>query len=105
MESEKINEQLPQQASVDQLKNVKKIIDKEIGGDIGDKVSDLNKQGANIQYYRNPIETGIESFQDYEKDNKNFDPKHIFKRIKPFRNFINAPHRSETRKTKKEKKK
>lgn len=102
---EKLNEQLPQQASVDQFKKVKKVIDKEIGGDIGDKVSDMNKQGANIQYIQNPIETGIESFQDFEKSNKNFDKKHIFKRLKPFRSYINEPHRGNKPTTKKKNKK
>jgi len=102
---EKLNEQLPQQSSVDQFKKVKKVIDKEIGGDIGDKVSDMNKQGANIQYIQNPIESGIESFQDFERNNKNFDQKHIFKRLKPFRIFLNDPHRGNKPINKKKKKK
>ena len=101
----KLNEEsLPQQQSVDQLKRVKKIMDKEIGGDIGDKISDMNKQGANIQYIRDPIETGIESFQDYNKNNKNFDSKHIFKRLKPFRNYIGGPQSTSHLKRKKKKK-
>jgi hypothetical protein len=68
---EETNEEaLPQQSTVDQLKRIKKTIDKEIGGDIGDKISDMNKEGANIQYIRNPIKTGIESYQDFERKNR-----------------------------------
>lgn len=40
-------------------------MDKEIGGGIGNKITDMGKEGANIQYIRNPIKTGIESIQDY----------------------------------------
>lgn len=68
-EFEKTNEALPRQQSVDQLKRVMKISAKT---DIGNKISDMNKQGANIQYIQNPIETGIESYEDFEKKNKEF---------------------------------
>ena len=37
---------------------------------MGDKISDMNKEGANIQYIRNPIKTGIESYQDFERKNR-----------------------------------
>lgn len=68
-----VQESLPQQKTVDQLKKLKKTMDKEIGGDIGDKISDSEKKSANVYFFRNPIETGIESYQDYEKENrKNF---------------------------------
>ena len=95
-----IKESLPQESTVKQLQGIKKIIDKEIGGDIGDKVSDMNKQGANIQYIQNPIETGIISVQDYERDNKNFDIKHQLGRIKPFKNYQLPQHTSHKKKTK-----
>lgn len=79
----KLNEGLPQQQTVDQLKKLRKMTK---GTDIGDRISDLTKQGANIQYAQNPIDTGIESYQDYEKHNKKFVPswnlKHL---ISPFR--------------------
>ena len=68
-EFEKTNEALPRQQSVDQLKRVMKISAKT---DIGNRISDMNKQGANIQYIQNPIETGIESYEDFEKKNKKF---------------------------------
>ena len=102
---EEINEEesLPQKSTVDQLKKIKKTIDKEIGGDIGDKIPDMNKQGANIQYIQNPIETGIETMQDYEASNKNFDGKHILKRLRTFKDFMNSPHRG-NKPTKKKKK-
>lgn len=68
-EFEVTNEALPRQQSVNQLKRVMKVSSKT---DIGNRVSDMNKQGANIQYIQNPIDTGIESFEDYEKHNKKF---------------------------------
>ena len=64
-----INESLPNQKTVDQLKKVMKISAKT---DIGNRISDMNKQGANIQYIQNPIDTGIESYEDYENHNKKF---------------------------------
>lgn len=67
--TEQVNESLPRQRSVDQLKRVMKLSDKT---DIGNRISDMNKQGANIQYIRNPIKTGIESFEDFESKNKKF---------------------------------
>jgi hypothetical protein len=68
---EKIWESLPQQKSVDQLKMVRKLSK---GIDIGDRIPDLMKQGANIHYNRNVVDSGIESFQDFEKSNKSFIP-------------------------------
>ena len=64
-----INESLPRKQSVEQLKKVMKISAKT---DIGNRISDMNKQGANIQYIQNPIDTGIESYEDYENHNKKF---------------------------------
>ena len=65
------------------LKKVRKLAK---GIDIGDRVPDLKKQGANIHYYQNPIDTGIESYEDFEKKNKKFIPswnlKHL---ISPFK--------------------
>ena len=68
-EFEVTNEALPNQHTVNQLKSVMK---KSAKTDIGNRISDMNKQGANIQYIQNPIETGIESIEDYEKHNKKF---------------------------------
>lgn len=76
------NEGLPRQHTVDQLKRVMKMSAKT---DIGNRISDMNKQGANLQYMRNPIDSGIESYEDFEKSNKKFVPswnlKHL---INPF---------------------
>ena len=66
-----INESLPRQQSVDQLKRVMKQSAKT---DIGNRISDMNKQGANIQYIKNPIDTGIESIEDYWKHNDPVQP-------------------------------
>lgn len=68
-EFEMTNEALPNQHTVDQLKKVMKVSAKT---DIGNRISDMNKQGANIQYIQNPIESGIESREDYDKHNKKF---------------------------------
>ena len=72
------NESLPRQQTVDQLKRVMKISAKT---DIGNRISDLNKQGANIQYMQNPIDTGIESYEDYQKHNKKFIPSWNLKHL------------------------
>lgn len=94
------NENLPQQSTVDQLKKLRKSTK---GVTIDDKISDMNKQGANIQYIRNPIDSGIESYQDYQSNNKNFDSKHVFKRIKPFKNYqLPQTTSHKVKKTKKE---
>ena len=68
-EFDRIDEALPRQQSVDQLKRVMKQSAKT---DIGNRISDMNKQGANIQYIQNPIDSGIESYEDFEKRNKKF---------------------------------
>jgi hypothetical protein len=72
------NESLPRQQTVDQLKRVMKISAKT---DIGNRISDLNKQGANIQYMQNPIDSGIESYEDFEKHNKKFVPSWNLKHL------------------------
>lgn len=64
-----INESLPNEKTVNQLKKVMKMSAKT---DIGNRISDMNKQGANIHYIQNPIETGIESREDYDNHNKKF---------------------------------
>lgn len=61
-----LNENLPRQSTVNQLKRLRKITK---GVDIGDRISDMNKQGANIQYIKNPIDTGIESIEHYWQHN------------------------------------
>ena len=73
-----VNESLPRQQTVDQLKRVMKISAKT---DIGNRISDMNKQGANIQYIKNPIDSGIESYEDYEKHNKKFIPSWNLKNL------------------------
>jgi len=60
---EHLNESLPQQHSIDQLKMVRKLSK---GIDIGDRITNLEDEGANIQFYRNAIDSGVESFQDYD---------------------------------------
>jgi uncharacterized membrane protein YheB (UPF0754 family) len=73
-----ITESLPRKSTVDQLKRVMK---QSARTDIGNRISDMNKQGANIQYMQNPIETGIESYEDYQKHNKKFIPSWNLKHL------------------------
>lgn len=68
---QQLNENLPRQSTVDQLKKLRKLTK---GIDIGDKISDMNKQGANIQYISNPIDTGIESIEHHWKHNDPIQP-------------------------------
>jgi len=76
--SVEVNESLPRQQSVNQLKRVMKQSAKT---DIGNRISDMNKQGANIDYIRNPIDSGIESYEDFEKHNKKFVPSWNLKHL------------------------
>lgn len=73
-----VYESLPHDKSIDQLKKVMKISKKT---DIGNRISDMNKQGANIDYIQNPIDSGIESYEDYEKHNKKFVPSWNLKHL------------------------
>jgi len=71
METNKINEgSLPRESTVKQLKKIKKKIRKEIGGDAGDRINKSKKGIANLVFMRDPIENGIESFEDFKKSNK-----------------------------------
>ena len=84
---EEINESLPRQKSVDQLKALRKLTK---GIDIADRIPDLMKQGANIHYSRNVIDSGIESYEDFEKKNKSFIPSWNLKHLmSPYKNKKN----------------
>lgn len=58
---------LPRKRTEEQLKELRR---KTKSVTIDDKISDMNKQGANIQYIHNPVDTGIESYEDYQKNAK-----------------------------------
>jgi hypothetical protein len=75
---ESINESLPRERTVQQWERLRKMTK---GIDIGDRISDMNKQGSNIQYIQNPVDTGIESYEDYEKHNKKFIPSWNLKHL------------------------
>lgn len=77
--AEFVKESLPQQQTVDQLKKLRKITK---GKDIGDRISDMNKQGANILYIHNPIDTGIESQEKYIASCDDHDTKSPIKNFK-----------------------
>ena len=78
-----VNESLPQESTVKQLKELRR---KSKGIDIGDRISNMGKQGANIQFIRNPIDTGIESIQDFDRGNKDFKPLNL-KHLKNFNEY------------------
>lgn len=75
---DEVNESLIRQHTLDQLKKLRKLTK---GTDIGDRISDMNKEGSNIQYIQNPIDTGIESYEDFEKKNKSFVPSWNLKHL------------------------
>jgi len=68
---EKVYESLPRQHTIDQLKKLRKLTK---GIDIGDRVPNMKQQGANIHFMHNPVDSGIESYEDFEKHNKGFIP-------------------------------
>lgn len=78
MNFEQLNESLPRNKSVEQMKMVRKLSK---GIDIGDRISDMNDEGANLHYMHNSIDKGIESFEDFEKSNKSFIPGWNFKNL------------------------
>jgi hypothetical protein len=80
-EFDAIDESLPNKNTIDQLKMVRKLSK---GTDIGDRISDMNKEGENLHYMHNAIDSGIESFQDFKKSNKDFVPSWNVKNVDPF---------------------
>jgi hypothetical protein len=62
---------LPRQQTVNQWKKLRKMTK---GTDIGDRISNMKNQGANINFINNPVDTGVESYEDFEKHNKKFKP-------------------------------
>jgi len=62
---------LPREETVKQLKKLRKMTK---GMDIGDRVPNMKKQGANIHFMHNPVDSGVESYEDFEKHNKKFQP-------------------------------
>ncbi len=62
-------ESLPRESTVRQLKKLRKLTKKT---DIGDRISDMNKEGSNIGWIKNPIDSGIESYEKFQKKNRKF---------------------------------
>jgi len=91
---------MPQEHSVEQWKRVRKASK---GTDIGDKIEDINNTTANIQYIRNPIDTGIETQQDVDRSNKKFEPNWNLKRMKLYKDFCLPIPTSHVKKSKKKK--
>ena len=73
-------ESLPQESTVNQLKKLRKLTK---GVDVGDKISNMEDEGANIMWIHNPVDTGIESYQDYIRSGRV--KKRKSKKIKRFR--------------------
>jgi hypothetical protein len=44
----------------------------------------MNREGENIMWIRNPVDSGIESYQDYQKKGKKFNTNWNLKHLKPF---------------------
>lgn len=78
MDFEILNESLPRDKSVEQMEMVRKLSK---GIDIGDRISDMNDEGANMHYMHNAIDKGIESYEDFEKSQKDFVPGWNFKNL------------------------
>ena len=72
---------LPQESTVKQLEKIRKKTKKVT---IDDKVASMSKKGANLQYYRNPIDSGIESYQDFERNNRKKFKIKDFKKYKTY---------------------
>lgn len=86
---EKVEESVPQQKTVDQMEMVRKMTK---GIDIGDRITDLEKEGANIVHSRNAIDNGVESFQDYEEEKwKTLSDQNAF--IQKFHAITNASNK------------
>ena len=64
-------ESLVSDKTIEQLKKVRKASK---GTDIGDRISDMNTEGANIINMKNPLDDTIETREDYDKKNKNAKP-------------------------------
>ena len=80
---EGFKEALIRQRSLDQLKKLRKMTK---GIDIADRIPDLQKQGANIHYSRNAVDSGIESYEDFQSHNKKFVPSWNLKHLtSPFK--------------------
>jgi hypothetical protein len=65
------NESLLNDKTLNQLKKVRELSK---GIDIGDRISDMNKEGANIIAIKNPIDGTIETREDFDKKNDKFKP-------------------------------
>lgn len=76
-------EALPSEHNLNQLKELRK---KTRGVDIGDRVPNMKKQGANIHFMHNPVDDHVETQEDFEKHNKKFIPSWNTKHLtSPFR--------------------
>ncbi len=72
---------LPRESTVKQLEKIRKATKSTT---IDDRVPKL--KGSNLGYERNYVDSGIESYEDFEKKNKNFIPGWNLKHLKsPFK--------------------
>ena len=72
---------LPRESTVKQLEKIRKATKSTT---IDDRVPKL--KGANLDYERNYVDSGIESYEDFEKKNKDFIPGWNLKHLKsPFK--------------------
>ena len=79
---EKVLEGSIRQRSVDQLKKLRAISKKT---DISDRIKDQYKNVANLSFIHNPVDTGVESWEDDQANNKKFIPSwNVNHKIGPF---------------------
>lgn len=74
---------LPRESTLKQMRRIRKASRRT---DIGDRISDMGKEGSNIGWISNPLDKGIESYEDSERRNKKFQPSWNLRNIKPFKN-------------------
>jgi hypothetical protein len=73
-----IKESLPRQSTKNQLERVRKASK---GTDIGDRISDMNDEGANVGYIHNAIDGHIESYEEFQRKNQSFTPNWNLKHL------------------------
>jgi hypothetical protein len=74
----------PSDNSVRQLGNVMRVSG---STDIGNRIASIYNKVGNLQYYRNPIYTGIETQSDVYKANKHFVPNSNLRHVLPYSKY------------------
>ena len=75
------NESMVQSNSMAQLRMVRRLSKSD---DIGDRTANIGANLPNSTYIHNPIDTGVETYQDFQRHNKKFQPNWNVKHLRPF---------------------